>query len=199
MIHVVYQQPSIRFSFGKNKQLKTCILYYASNFIYFVSAQRAFMKNITGRGQLLIILTVFIVSRLIVAAMGIHLDMRALYAYWQYLDIETLRNHLLTGIWYDHAQPPVFNLLIGFILKIGGSHYIPLFTFLFEMISLGNILLLFSIIKKLSRVYFLPILIALAYMLSPATLIFETELFYTIFVSFLLLLSVFYLIRLSDV
>ncbi len=156
------------------------------------------MKNITGRGQLLIILTVFIVSRLIVAVIGIHMDMRALYAYWQYLDIETLRSHLLTGIWYDHAQPPVFNLLIGFILKIGGRHYIPLFTFFFELISLANTLLLFSIIKKLSRVYFLPILIALAYMLSPATLIFETELFYTVFVSFLLLLSVFYLIRLSE-
>jgi hypothetical protein len=156
------------------------------------------MKNITGRSQLLIIIAVFIVSRLIVAVMGIHLDMRALSAYWQYLDIETLRNNLMTGVWYDHAQPPVFNLLIGFILKIGASHYILLFAFLLKMISLGNILLLFSIIKKLSRVYFLPMLVTLVYMLSPATLIFETELFYTSFVSFLLLLSVFYLIRFSE-
>ncbi len=156
------------------------------------------MKNITGRSQLLIILAIFVFSRLLVAVIGIHLDMRALSAYWQYLDIETLRNHLLTGVWYDHAQPPVFNLLIGFILKIGGSHYALLFTIMLKLISLGNTFLLFSIIKKLSRVYFLPILTALGYMLSPATLIFETELFYTCFVSFLLLISVFFLIRLSE-
>jgi hypothetical protein len=63
------------------------ILYYALNFIYFVTAQNAFMKNITGLGQVLIIIGVFVISRLIAMLLGMHLDIRALYAYWQYLDV----------------------------------------------------------------------------------------------------------------
>jgi hypothetical protein len=156
------------------------------------------MKNITGLGQVLIIIAVFVVSRFIARLLGIHLDIHALYEYWQYLDIETLRNHLLAGVWYDHAQPPLFNLFIGSVLKIGGSQYILLFDLILKLISLGNALLLFLIVKKLSGVYFLPILTALVYILSPATIIFESELFYTCFVSFFLLVSVYYLIRLTE-
>jgi hypothetical protein len=174
------------------------ILYNALNFLYFVPGQTAIMKNITGLGQVLLIIIVFIISRLMVALSGIHLDIRALSAYWQYLDIETLRNHLLAGVWYDHTQPPVFNLFLGTILKIGGSHYIFLFAFILKLISLTNAILLFTISKKLSRLYFLPMLVALVYILSPATIIFESELFYTSTVSLLLLLTVFYLIRITE-
>jgi hypothetical protein len=158
----------------------------------------AFIKNRTAAEQTLFILAVFIVSRLIVGLLGIHLNIRALNAYWQYLDLETLRNHLLTGIWYDHAQPPVFNLFLGFVLKIGGSHSILLFALILKLISLTNAIFLFSIVKKLTRIYFLPMMVALIYLLSPATLILECELFYTGFISFLLLVSLFYLIRLSE-
>lgn len=156
------------------------------------------MKNITSSGQVLIIITVFVASRFIAILLGIHLDIIALSAYWQYLDIDTLRNHLLRGVWYDHAQPPLFNLFLGYVLKIGGTHYILLFDIILKLISLCNALLLFTIVKRLIIVSFLPMLAALVYILSPATIIFEAELFYTGLVSLFLLISVFYLIRLTE-
>ncbi|HXB30056.1 MAG TPA: hypothetical protein VNW49_09565 [Puia sp.] len=156
------------------------------------------MKNITDSGQLLIIITVFVVSRFILMLLGIHLDILALSAYWQYLDIETLRNHLLSGVWYDHAQPPLFNLFLGYVLKISGTHYILIFDIILKLISLCNALLLFIIVKRLSTVFYMPILVALLYILSPATIIFEAELFYTSLVSLFLLISVFYLIRFTE-
>ncbi len=156
------------------------------------------MKNITSSAQLLIIITVFVASRFIVMLLGIHLNILALSAYWQYLDIETLRNHLLRGVWYDHAQPPLFNLFLGYVLKIGGTHYILLFDIILKLISLCNAFLLFAIVKRLTTVYFLPLLVALVYILSPATIIFEAELFYTSLVSLFLLVSVFYLIRITE-
>jgi hypothetical protein len=155
------------------------------------------MKNISSRRQVLFIVAVFIVSRIIARWMGLRLDSWALSAYWQYLDLETLKNHLLAGVWYDHAQPPAFNLFLGAVLKTGGRHSTLLFAIILKAISLGNALLLFSILKKLVPVDFLPLLVALAYILSPATLIFECELFYTTAISLLLLVSVFYLVRLT--
>ncbi len=153
------------------------------------------MKNISGSQQVLIILAVFIASRIIAGFLGLHMNIWALSAYWQYLDLETLKNHLLTGVWYDHAQPPVFNLFLGTVLKIGGDHAALLFAILLKGISLINALLLFAIVRKLTLVPFFPILTALVYLLSPATLIFECELFYTSTISLFLLLAVYYLIR----
>jgi hypothetical protein len=153
------------------------------------------MKNISVSQQVLIILGVFIVSRVIAGFMGLHMNIWALSAYWQYLDLETLKNHLLTGIWYDHAQPPVFNLFLGAVLKIGGDHAAFLFAIILKAISLINALLLFAITRKLTLVPFIPLLTAIVYLLSPATLIFECELFYTSTISLFLLLAVFYLIR----
>ena len=75
------------------------------------------MKKITARSQVLIIIVVFIISRIFALLLGLHLHIWALSAYWQYLDLETLRNHLLTGVWYDHVQPPAFNLFLGIVLK----------------------------------------------------------------------------------
>jgi hypothetical protein len=156
------------------------------------------MKVIAGRGQVLSIILVFILSRLIAQSVGLHLNLQALVSYWQYLDLDTLRNHLLAGIWYDHAQPPVFNLLLGCVLKIGGSHYPVIFSIIFKFISLANALLLFAIVKKISTICFLPVVVAMVYILSPATLIFECELFYTTFISFLLLISVLNLIGFTE-
>jgi hypothetical protein len=156
------------------------------------------MKKITGSGQVLIIVAVFIVSRIIVKLFGIQLDTHALSDYWQYLDIRTLQNNLLVGVWYDHAQPPLFNLFLGSVLKIGGSHSVFLFASILRLISLVNALLLFFIVKKITTISFLPTISAIVYLLSPATLILETELFYTNVVSLLLLASVFYLIRITE-
>lgn len=156
------------------------------------------MKNITSSGQVLIIITVFVASRFVTTLLGIHLDIRALSEYWQYLDVETLRHHLLTGVWYDHAQPPIFNLFLGSVLKIGGTHYILLFDIILKLISLCNAFLLFAIVKRLNTVYFMPVLVAIVYLLSPATIIFEAELFYTNLVSLFLLVSLFCLVRFTE-
>lgn len=155
------------------------------------------MKKIGGLSQIWILVGVFVVSRLVVMAFGLHLNIWALSAYWQYLDLDTLQNHLLSGVWYDHSQPPVFNLLLGSILKMSGHNSALVFTILLKIVSFCNGLLLFHVVRKLTDVEFLPLGVALAYILSPATLVFECELFYTTIISLLLLLAVYYLIRLS--
>ena len=56
------------------------------------------MKKIGGQVQLKILIGVFIISRVITILLGLHLNIRALSIYWQYLDLETLRNHLISGV-----------------------------------------------------------------------------------------------------
>src|SRR5882724_9978791 len=145
-----------------------------------------------------ILLVVFIISRLIVLYFGIHMDYKAIYEYWQYLDMESLRNNLLKAVWYDHAQPPCFNLLLGTIVKFSGSYAPSVFESVFNLITLVNCILLLKILKKISSNSQIPLFLSLLYLLSPATLIFESELFYTTFISMLLLTSLYFLIRFRD-
>lgn len=141
-----------------------------------------------------IIILIFIVSRLLMMFLDIRMNIRPLYIYWQYLDVETLKQHLLTGVWFDHAQPPVFNMFLGFMLKCFGESALA-FGVVFKIISLANGLLLYSLIKKLTRIPKLPLWITVAFLLSPATLIFECELFYTTVVSLLLLTTIYFIFR----
>src|SRR5580698_3205037 len=88
--------------------------------------------------ELAILLAAFLLSRLLLPWFGIHLHYEALFKYWQYLDTTTLRDNLLQGIWFDHAQPPFFNLLLGLVLKLSGNHAPLVFSLLLKGISLAN-------------------------------------------------------------
>ena len=146
----------------------------------------------------LVIILVFLLSRVLVALAGIHLDYDALFRNWQYPDMDTFKHHLLRGIWYDHTQPPLFNLLLGLVVKISGPHADIVFSVLLKSLSLVNALLLLNILRRLGIRHYLPLIISLLYILSPACIVIENDLFYTSFISFLLLLSCLSLLRLSE-
>jgi len=150
------------------------------------------------RREIFILLVAFLISRLLLSFLGFHLEYKALSVYWQYLPTDTLRQHLLQGLWYDHAQPPVFNLFLGAILQLFGDHSPTAFASLLKLMSLANILMLFSLLKRTVPNPRIPMILTMLYLLSPATLYFETELFYTVFLSFLLLIAALFIQRLSE-
>jgi hypothetical protein len=164
------------------------------------------MKKIPTNRDTLLILLVFLLSRSIILLTGVRLDYEALYRNWQYLDVQTLKTSLLTGLWYDHTQPPFFNLLLGIVLKIFGDHARLVFVLLLKAISLANTFLLLSILKRLlpprsinrpAWIDQIPLLFSLLYLLSPATILFENELFYTSLISLLFLISARYVLLLA--
>jgi len=155
------------------------------------------MEKKSPRIDIWFILLVFIISRLIISFAGIQMDYGALYRYWQYLDVTTLKTDLLRGIWFDHTQPPLFNFLLGIVVKTFGSHARLAFILLLQGITLANTFLLLSILKTVSTHPRLPLLLSLLYILSPATMLFENELFYTSFITHLLLAATWHLLRLQ--
>ncbi|MFI5151742.1 MAG: hypothetical protein ACHQET_00320 [Chitinophagales bacterium] len=156
------------------------------------------MKSITKAFDFRLVVLIFLISRIILLLIGFRVSMFPLYAYWQYLDIETLKHNLLVGVWYDHAQPPIFNLFLGLILKIFGSFSPVVFEIILKGISIAIGFLLFQITKSLTNNPLLTTCVAIAYLLSPATMIYECELFYTTCISLLLLLSIYFLQKFQD-
>lgn len=137
-----------------------------------------------------ILLVAFIVSRLIIHFLGLRFQYDAIYDYWQYLDIRTLKHNLLAGVWYDHTQPPVFNLFLGFILKIAPDAAPWIFAAIFKLVSLLNAFLLLRLLQRITAHRWLPLILSLLYLLSPGTMVFENELFYTSLITLLFLISI---------
>ncbi|MEO5997011.1 MAG: hypothetical protein ABIN89_09745 [Chitinophagaceae bacterium] len=156
------------------------------------------MKKRTFKQDLFILLCCFVISRVIVKLLGVSFDFNALYEYWQYLDVTSLSNNLLQSLWYQHSQPPVFNLLLGIVLKCSGNYVQPVMESLLIIITFCNGLFLLCILRAILYKRNLSLIFSLLYVLSPATILFENELFYTTFLSFLLLMSVFYIVKFNN-
>ncbi|MBS1600459.1 MAG: hypothetical protein JST75_19675 [Bacteroidetes bacterium] len=149
-------------------------------------------KQFLGKDAMFVVI-VFLISRLILSYFGVRMDYKAIFEYWQYLDIESLKNNLLKATWYDHAQPPFFNLLLGTVVKLSCNSAPIVFELLFKLITLINCLLLLDMLKKVTAQAYLPLILTMIYLLSPATMLFESELFYTTFISMLLLVSTYFI------
>lgn len=137
-----------------------------------------------------ILLVAFIVSRLILHFIGLRFQYDSIYDYWQYLDVRTLKHNLLAGVWYDHTQPPVFNLFLGSILKIAPGAAPWIFAAVFKLASLLNAILLLRLLQRITPHRWLPLALSLLYLLSPGTMVFENELFYTSLITLLFLVSI---------
>ncbi len=60
----------------------------------------------------------FAVSRVAAHLAGVRYDASLLPVSLQHLDLPLLQDRLLESLWYQHTQPPLFNLLIGLVLKL---------------------------------------------------------------------------------
>ncbi len=145
--------------------------------------------------DILILVACFVVSRIILSLFDVHMNEDSIYVYWQYLSVDSLQNNLLNGVWYNHTQPPVFNLFLGVVLKLFGANADTAFPIIFKLITIINVLLLYKSIKLLVTHSKVPLIVAMLYLLSPATMILENELFYTTFITMLMLVSCYCLLR----
>jgi hypothetical protein len=139
--------------------------------------------------NILILLASFVISRIVLSWSKVEMNTDSINVYWQYLSVDSLQNNLLKGVWYNHTQPPVFNLFLGGILKLFGDRAAFIFPFIFKLITIINVVVLYKCLNMLVSEARISLVLSLVYLLSPATMILENELFYTTFITMLLLLS----------
>ncbi|NJN67224.1 MAG: hypothetical protein HC884_11195 [Chloroflexaceae bacterium] len=139
-----------------------------------------------------IIVTCYVLSRVTSWRMGFRLLTIDL---WQCLDFSLLQHDLLKSLVLLHAQPPLFNLLIGTLLKVFPEHWKDAYTLL--SLSLGFIasLCLYFLMVRLGTSLLLALIMTVLFIFNPATLLYEQFLFYSHIVMTLLCLSAFCLER----
>ena len=124
-------------------------------------------------------LGLFVASRSLGAAAGIRFDATTLDSSWQFIDPDLLRHHLAQSLYYSHTQPPLFNLLLGLVLKFSPFPDGVSFQLVFLAMGLGLTLTVFALSRALGARRLAAVAITAVATCSPAALLYENWLFYT--------------------
>lgn len=131
----------------------------------------------TARSMLL---AVFVLVEVASHVAGMTFDVSTLPGTWQFLDQSLLAHDLLRSLWYLHSQPPAFNLFLGIVLKVAGSHAPIVFHAAFLAMGwalCAGVLRLTEMIGATRRV---ATAAAVVIAVSPSFVLYEHWLFYTL-------------------
>lgn len=139
----------------------------------------------------LIIAGVFGLARVVCWWLGIGFDFDNLGTWWQIDDPMLLRERLWSTVFYTHAQPPLFNLLIGVALQAGDGWFPVVMAWVYGAVSLVGILCLHGFGRAVLRARWVSLVVALWFCVSPDVLLFNEKLFYDGLVPWLLCVGLF--------
>lgn len=130
----------------------------------------------------------FVLSRGAFYGAGLRFDLRPLDTSWHIIDPLLLRTDLLRSVLYTPGQPPLYNLLLGTLLKLGGEGALlsAVFHAVYSAMALATCLLLFRLLRGLGVQGWLSFVASSLFMLSPALVLYENIPYYSIPVLFLL-------------
>jgi len=122
----------------------------------------------------------FVATRL-AARLGFHLPFDAdTFRYWQVLDAGLLRDDLLRSLAYLHAQPPLYNLFLGLVLKLAGGGTPVVFNAALLAMGYLTILGVHALVRELGAPRGAALAAAAVQTFSTTWLLYESWLFYTL-------------------
>lgn len=133
----------------------------------------------SARGLFVVVIIAFIASRVLYYDLGVRFDSVLLYYGMQILDVSLLRERLLESIIYLHSQPPVFNVLLGAVLKAFPNSYETAFHALFMGFGLGMGLSILALSRTVGLADPLALVLTLIFVIHPTTVLYENFLLYT--------------------
>jgi hypothetical protein len=139
------------------------------------------MKSLRGPAGLVV--AGFALSRVVYYAAGVRFDATPLRSFIQYVDPELLRHDLLESIWHLHTQPPLFNLLLGIVLKASGDAYDEVLNVIFVLAGLLLALGLYRLMVRLGVRPWPASALAVLFSASPPAVLYENWLYMDHFVA----------------
>lgn len=142
-------------------------------------------------GPVLLVTASFVVSRGAAYGAGVRFDAGTLEDYWQFIDPVLLKTRLLESLFYLHSQPPLFNLLLGVVLKLAPDHFGAAMHAVYLVLGLILSLAMYLVLVRVGLGRWSSAIVAALLSATPAFLLYENWLFYEYPVVALLVLSAF--------
>jgi hypothetical protein len=138
---------------------------------------------------------VFVATRVAYAIVGVRFDTAVpLRKYMHFVDVRLLQDDLWTSVWHLHSQPPLFNLFLGAVLHLPGSEA-AWFQSLYLGMGVALMLTMFLLMRELGVSVWPAFTATAVFIALPATVLYESYLFYTYPVALLLVAGGLFLVR----
>ncbi len=122
-------------------------------------------------------------------SLGIRFEARSLDEYMQYVDPKLLTGDLARSLFYLRDQPPLFNLLLGVVLKLFPRSSDTAFHCVYMGLGLAGALATFFLARRLGAKDLVAAVAATVLFAAPTTLLYENWLFYGYPIAVLLVVS----------
>ncbi|MDA3921064.1 MAG: hypothetical protein PF501_10350 [Salinisphaera sp.] len=142
---------------------------------------------------IVLLIALYLLSRGLFYLAGVRFDLAPLATSWQILDPVLLHSDLLQSLLYMPGQPPLYNLVLGVVLKasaaLGGGEWLTaaLLRTLFGALALASCLLLYGLMRRLRVGLVKAWIVTAIFMCSPALVLYESLPYYTVMVLALLM------------
>ncbi|HEU5306957.1 MAG TPA: hypothetical protein VFW97_06500 [Acidimicrobiia bacterium] len=143
----------------------------------------------------IVIVVVFVVSRVVAFAAGVRYDDGLLHNAYQLLDVRLLREQPFASIFYLHSQPPVFNVFTAAVVQLPDSSVQSVLAGLWALAGLATALLVFATMARLGVRPWLGAVIVCLFVVAPETILTESWFFYSQLQILLTALALFALAR----
>jgi len=127
----------------------------------------------------LVIVGVFVVSRVVALVAGVRYDDGLLHNAYQLLDVRLLHDDPIMSIFYLHSQPPLFNALAAAVVQLPAGAVRPVLALGWAAAGLATALLMYATMVRLGVRTSLAAGIVCVYLLAPETLLTESWFFYS--------------------
>ena len=127
----------------------------------------------------------FLLSRFLYIQAGQRFDNTPPKYYYQFIDPQLLKTRFLESIWCLHSQPPLFNFITGLLYQ-ASSPDSKIYQLLFFILGFVFALTLYWLGLRLGLNRWWSALLAIWFMVSPATVLYENLYFYAYPTAFLL-------------
>lgn len=144
------------------------------------------VKGAPAKRTILALAAVFIFSHIVYFSQGVRFDDRPPQMFWQFLDPELLKNKLFESVFYLHIQPPLYNFFLGLVFKLFAGNEKLIFQCVYT--GLGALLCcsMFLLQVRLGVSFLIAFVLTSLFVLSPAFMLYEHWLYYTLPVALLL-------------
>ena len=137
-----------------------------------------------------LILLTFILSRIIFYSIGIEIP--KIGEGMHFIDFELLKSNLMESLYYLHAQPPLYNFLLGIVLKFFPNDISLIFYFLYKVMSLTIYILMYKIFKNYKFPSLFAFVFSTIFILFPEAILYENIFLIDWLIAGLLVISVYF-------
>lgn len=126
-----------------------------------------------------LVILLFAISRVLYKAAGIQFDSSNLRHFMQILDLHELQTHFWTSINHLHAQPPLFNMLVGgMLILVGEAGFDAGMGAVYMAVGLAGVVCFFLLTLRLFGSRRLSWLLTAVLILAPTSILYENKLYY---------------------